>query len=126
MIIYLYKRTKFRIISLLRRYCSSSVFQCFVALFSSGHVRMTLNLGVYVCSVKMSGQQSADYVVGQVSGSLFQKNAAASASPLSALFGSAPPATALVFLPPPKVSSSTAPPVCFQKTHGRLKCPAFC
>ncbi|XP_074552396.1 RNA-binding protein 34 [Halichoeres trimaculatus] len=53
-------------------------------------------------------QQSADYVVGQVSGSLFQKNSAASGSSLSALFSSAAPATQLLFQPAPKpVQKST-------------------
>lgn len=66
---------------------------------------MTLNLHVYLCSDRMSGQSSADYVVGQVSGSLFQ-NAEASASPLLALFGRTAPATKLVFQPPAKVSTS--------------------
>lgn len=71
---------------------------------------MILSLEVCVCSDQTSGQQSADYVVGQVSGSLFQKNAAASASPLSALFASVAPPTALLFQPPPEVSTSTADP----------------
>ncbi|XP_040001112.1 RNA-binding protein 34 [Xiphias gladius] len=54
-----------------------------------------------------SEQQSADYVVGQVSGSLFQKNSAASGS-LSALFSTAPPAASLLFQPAPKpVQKST-------------------
>lgn len=39
---------------------------------------------------------------------MFQNDAAASASPLSALFGSAAPATGLLFQPPPKVPTSTA------------------
>lgn len=82
---------------------------------------MTFSLDV--CSDQVSGQQSSDYLVGQVSESLFQKKAAASASPLSALFGSAAPATALLFQPPPKVSP--APPVCLQKTNSTLKLPAF-
>uniref|UniRef100_A0A3Q1EHF7 RNA binding motif protein 34 n=1 Tax=Acanthochromis polyacanthus TaxID=80966 RepID=A0A3Q1EHF7_9TELE len=43
-----------------------------------------------------------DYVVGQVSGSLFQSSP--SAGSLSALFSSAPPAGPLLFQPPPKVS----------------------
>uniref|UniRef100_A0A3P8QCS1 RRM domain-containing protein n=1 Tax=Astatotilapia calliptera TaxID=8154 RepID=A0A3P8QCS1_ASTCA len=46
------------------------------------------------------GQQSADYTVGQVSGSLFQKNSAASGS-LSALFSTAAASTALLFKPAP-------------------------
>ncbi|XP_030267219.1 RNA-binding protein 34 isoform X2 [Sparus aurata] len=49
-----------------------------------------------------SGQQPADYLVGQVSGSLFQKNSAASGSSLSALFGTAAPAAPLQFQPAPK------------------------
>uniref|UniRef100_H3C6B3 RRM domain-containing protein n=1 Tax=Tetraodon nigroviridis TaxID=99883 RepID=H3C6B3_TETNG len=53
---------------------------------------------------------SADYLVGQVSGSLLQKNAAASAAPLSALFGSAAPATPPVFRPPPAVSPGARRP----------------
>ncbi|XP_026179694.1 RNA-binding protein 34 [Mastacembelus armatus] len=54
-----------------------------------------------------SDQQSADYVVGQVSGSLFQKNSGTSA-PLSALFSTAAPAAALLFQPAPEpVQSST-------------------
>ncbi|XP_022616401.1 RNA-binding protein 34 [Seriola dumerili] len=48
-----------------------------------------------------SEQQSADYVVGQVSGSLFQKNAAASGS-LSTLFSTAAPAASLLFQPAPE------------------------
>nr|XP_043872675.1 RNA-binding protein 34 [Solea senegalensis] len=51
-----------------------------------------------------SGQQSADYVVGQVSGSLFQKTSTASGS-LSDLFGSAAPAAALLFQPVPEIKS---------------------
>ncbi|KAK2817581.1 hypothetical protein Q5P01_025772 [Channa striata] len=54
-----------------------------------------------------SGQQSADYVVGQVSGSVFQKDAAPSGS-LSALFSAAAPAAPLLFQPAPKpVQKST-------------------
>ncbi|TMS23621.1 RNA-binding protein 34 [Larimichthys crocea] len=51
------------------------------------------------------GQQSADYVVGQVSGSLFQNNpepSSASGSSLSALFSTAAPAASLLFQPAPK------------------------
>ncbi|XP_029349050.1 RNA-binding protein 34 [Echeneis naucrates] len=48
-----------------------------------------------------SEQQSADYVVGQVSGSLFQKKSAASES-LSALFSTAAPAASHLFQPAPK------------------------
>ncbi|KAK5865492.1 hypothetical protein PBY51_019758 [Eleginops maclovinus] len=47
------------------------------------------------------GQQPADYVVGQVSGSLFPKKSAASGS-LSALFGAAAPAPPVLFQPAPK------------------------
>lgn len=53
------------------------------------------------------GQPPADYVVGQVSGSLSQKKSAASGS-LSALFGTAAPAAPLLFQPAPKpVKKST-------------------
>lgn len=45
------------------------------------------------------GQQSADYTVGQVSGSLFQKNSASGS--LSALFSTAAASTALLFKPAP-------------------------
>ncbi|KAM7419938.1 hypothetical protein PAMA_016846 [Pampus argenteus] len=48
-----------------------------------------------------TGQQSADYVVGQVSGSLFQKTSAAPQS-LSALFSAAAPAASLLFQPAPE------------------------
>ncbi|XP_035515573.1 RNA-binding protein 34 [Morone saxatilis] len=52
------------------------------------------------------GQQSADYVVGQVSGSLFQKNCAAST--LSTLFRTTEPTAALLFHPAPEpVQKST-------------------
>ncbi|KAF3688160.1 RNA-binding protein 34 RNA-binding motif protein 34 [Channa argus] len=55
----------------------------------------------------LSGQQSADYVVGQVSGSLFQKDSTSSGS-LSALFSTAAPAAPLLFQPAPKpVQKST-------------------
>ncbi|XP_018540336.1 RNA-binding protein 34 [Lates calcarifer] len=54
-----------------------------------------------------SEQQSADYVVGQVSGSLFQKNSAASGS-LSALFSTAAPAASLLFQPAPKPVQKSA------------------
>lgn len=46
--------------------------------------------------------QQADYLVGQVSGSLIQNTSAASGS-LSVLFGSAAPAAPLLFQPAPKV-----------------------
>ncbi|XP_041839031.1 RNA-binding protein 34-like [Melanotaenia boesemani] len=49
----------------------------------------------------LPGQQSSDYVVGQVSGSLFQQNSAATGS-LSALFSTAAPAASVLFQPPPK------------------------
>uniref|UniRef100_A0A3Q1EFP0 RNA binding motif protein 34 n=1 Tax=Acanthochromis polyacanthus TaxID=80966 RepID=A0A3Q1EFP0_9TELE len=52
-----------------------------------------------------AAQQSEDYVVGQVSGSLFQSSP--SAGSLSALFSSAPPAGPLLFQPPPKVKTTT-------------------
>uniref|UniRef100_A0A3Q3JBM1 RRM domain-containing protein n=1 Tax=Monopterus albus TaxID=43700 RepID=A0A3Q3JBM1_MONAL len=51
-------------------------------------------------------KKSNDYVVGQVSGSLFQKNSAASGS-LSALFGTAAPAAPIVFQPAPEVNENT-------------------
>uniref|UniRef100_A0A3B4WBR9 RNA binding motif protein 34 n=1 Tax=Seriola lalandi dorsalis TaxID=1841481 RepID=A0A3B4WBR9_SERLL len=51
-----------------------------------------------------SEQQAADYVVGQVSGSLFQKNAAAPGS-LSTLFSTAAPAASLLFQPAPERST---------------------
>uniref|UniRef100_A0A3Q1F591 RNA binding motif protein 34 n=1 Tax=Acanthochromis polyacanthus TaxID=80966 RepID=A0A3Q1F591_9TELE len=61
-----------------------------------------LHLSVSVHSGEASAaQQSEDYVVGQVSGSLFQSSP--SAGSLSALFSSAPPAGPLLFQPPPKV-----------------------
>ncbi|TNM85640.1 hypothetical protein fugu_007911 [Takifugu bimaculatus] len=73
---------------------------------------MDCNLGIHVRSEKMlPGQQPADYELGQVSGCLFQKDSAASVTPLSALFGSAAPATMLVFHPPAEVSASTSPEV---------------
>ncbi|XP_044045326.1 RNA-binding protein 34 isoform X1 [Siniperca chuatsi] len=56
------------------------------------------------------GQQSADYVVGQVSGSLFQKKKKKSATSgsLSALFSTAAPAAPLLFQPAPEpVQKST-------------------
>uniref|UniRef100_A0A8C7YZ64 RNA binding motif protein 34 n=1 Tax=Oryzias sinensis TaxID=183150 RepID=A0A8C7YZ64_9TELE len=46
--------------------------------------------------------QSSDYVVGQVSGSLFQQNSAASGS-LSVLFSTAATSSSLLFQPAPKV-----------------------
>lgn len=91
---------------------------CFVIvlLCCSGHLRMDCNLVICVRRQKMlPGQQSADYVLGQVSGSLFQKETAASVTPLSALFSSASPATVLVFQPPAEVSASTSPEVKKQK-----------
>ncbi|KAM9363301.1 RNA-binding protein 34 [Symphorus nematophorus] len=55
------------------------------------------------------GQQPADYVVGQVSGSLFQKSSAASGSSLSALFSAAAaPAAPLLFQPAPKPVKKSA------------------
>ncbi|KAM9314730.1 RNA-binding protein 34 isoform 2-T2 [Pholidichthys leucotaenia] len=58
-------------------------------------------------------QRADDYVVGQVSGSLFQKNSTASGS-LSALFSTAAPATPVLFTPPPppvqkKTETKTVP-----------------
>ncbi|XP_041640192.1 RNA-binding protein 34 [Cheilinus undulatus] len=47
-------------------------------------------------------QRSSDYVVGQVSGSLFQKNPADSGSSLSALFSSAAPAAPVLFAAAPQ------------------------
>ncbi|KAM7394801.1 hypothetical protein PAMP_021583 [Pampus punctatissimus] len=52
------------------------------------------------------GQQSADYVVGQVSGSLSQKTPAAPGS-LSALFSTAAPAASVLFQPAPEPQKST-------------------
>ncbi|XP_024145617.1 RNA-binding protein 34 isoform X2 [Oryzias melastigma] len=54
-----------------------------------------------------SGLQSSDYVVGQVSGSLFQQNSAASGS-LSALFSTAATSSSLLFQPAPKLIQKTA------------------
>lgn len=63
-----------------------------------------LHFHVSVLSEEASpGQPPADYVVGQVSGSLSQKKSAASGS-LSALFGTAAPAAPLLFQPAPKVA----------------------
>lgn len=87
---------------------------CFaiVLLLCSVYPRMNCDLGIHVRSEKMlPGQQPADYELGQVSGSLFQKDSAASATPLSALFDSAAPATVLVFHPPAEISASTSPEV---------------
>ncbi|KAM9769737.1 RNA-binding protein 34 isoform 2-T2 [Menidia menidia] len=54
------------------------------------------------------GQPSPDYVVGQVSGSLFKESKAAAAGSLSALFSSASPAGSVLFQPAPKpVPTST-------------------
>ncbi|XP_076585352.1 RNA-binding protein 34 [Chaetodon auriga] len=55
-----------------------------------------------------SGHQSDDYMVGQVSGSLFQKTSAASGSSLSALFSSAAPAATRLFQPAPKPVQKSA------------------
>ncbi|XP_023151932.2 RNA-binding protein 34 isoform X2 [Amphiprion ocellaris] len=64
-------------------------------------------------------QQSEDYVVGQVSGSLFQNTSTAGS--LSALFSSAPPAGPLLFQPPPKpVKKSTETQ---QETNPEVKGP---
>lgn len=71
-----------------------------------------VNFSVSVlCREVSPGQQSADYTVGQVSGSLFQKNSAASGS-LSALFSTAAASTALLFKPAPLVSAAHNQPVC--------------
>ncbi|XP_070683930.1 RNA-binding protein 34 [Pempheris klunzingeri] len=56
------------------------------------------------------GQQSADYVVGQVSGSVFQKKTATSESTLSALFSAATPAAPLLFQPAPKPVQRSSEP----------------
>uniref|UniRef100_A0A1A8AGJ2 RNA binding motif protein 34 n=1 Tax=Nothobranchius furzeri TaxID=105023 RepID=A0A1A8AGJ2_NOTFU len=53
-----------------------------------------------------AGRQSADYVVGQVSGSLLQQNSAASGS-LSALFSSIRPGAAPLFQSAPKPAEQT-------------------
>uniref|UniRef100_A0A1A8G3T9 RNA binding motif protein 34 n=1 Tax=Nothobranchius korthausae TaxID=1143690 RepID=A0A1A8G3T9_9TELE len=53
-----------------------------------------------------AGRQSADYVVGQVSGSLLQQNSAASGS-LSALFSTIGPGAAPLFQPAPKPAEQT-------------------
>uniref|UniRef100_A0A672GX50 RNA binding motif protein 34 n=1 Tax=Salarias fasciatus TaxID=181472 RepID=A0A672GX50_SALFA len=55
----------------------------------------------------LSETPSADYVVGQVSGSVFRQSSAASAS-LSALFSTDAPAAPLRFQPPPKVKRGRA------------------
>ncbi|KAI3353603.1 hypothetical protein L3Q82_020122 [Scortum barcoo] len=67
-----------------------------------------LLFNVFVLSGEASpGQPSADYVVGQVSGSLSQENSAASGS-LSALFVTAAPAPPRLFQPaPPPVQKRT-------------------
>lgn len=95
---------------------------CFaVVLFlCSVQVRINFNFDIYVRSERMlPGQQSADYVVGQVSGSLFQTDAADLAAPLSAplsaLFSSVAPATAIVLRPPAEISASISPDVKKQK-----------
>ncbi|XP_051237276.1 RNA-binding protein 34 isoform X2 [Dicentrarchus labrax] len=66
------------------------------------------------------GQQSADYVVGQVSGSLFQKNSAASGSSLSALFRTTAP-TALLFHPAPQPVQKSPEPKEEQKEKEGVK-----
>uniref|UniRef100_A0A3Q0SBE1 RNA binding motif protein 34 n=1 Tax=Amphilophus citrinellus TaxID=61819 RepID=A0A3Q0SBE1_AMPCI len=76
------------------------------AKYRTETVVLSLNFNVLVLSRDvLSGQQSADYVVGQVSGSLFQKNSSASRS-LSALFSSPVPAMQLLFKPAPLVNPS--------------------
>ncbi|KAJ8392459.1 hypothetical protein AAFF_G00075840 [Aldrovandia affinis] len=47
-------------------------------------------------------QQAEDYVVGQVSGSLFPKKSTSGSSALSSLFKSQSPASSLLFVPAPK------------------------
>ncbi|XP_070840547.1 RNA-binding protein 34 [Chaetodon trifascialis] len=68
-----------------------------------------------------SGQQSDDYMVGQVSGSLFQKTSAASGSSLSALFSSAAPAAARLFQPAPKPVQKSAEAKQQQKESPEVK-----
>ncbi|XP_060882245.1 RNA-binding protein 34 [Labrus mixtus] len=54
------------------------------------------------------GQQSDDYVVGLVSGSLFQESSAASGSSLSSLFSTAAPAASVLFQPAPQPVQKSA------------------
>lgn len=51
-----------------------------------------------------TSSQSSDYMVGSVSGSLFLKEASSSSRSLAALFSSAPPAKALIYVRAVKVS----------------------
>lgn len=77
--------------------------QCEWCRCSTAH-KLSLNFSVFVLSREASsGQRSADYVVGQVSGSLFQKKSSSSRS-LSALFSSPAAATPLLFKPAPLVN----------------------
>lgn len=77
--------------------CSKLLLLCFLDVW------IFFTSPVSVLSGEASpGQQSADYVVGQVSGSLFQQRSAAAGS-LSALFSSAAPAASVLFQPAPKV-----------------------
>uniref|UniRef100_A0A3Q3XF06 RRM domain-containing protein n=1 Tax=Mola mola TaxID=94237 RepID=A0A3Q3XF06_MOLML len=55
-----------------------------------------------------AGQQSADYMVGQVSGSLFPESCVAPGSSLSALFSAAGPAAPVLFQPAPEVSPAVS------------------
>ncbi|XP_028269605.1 RNA-binding protein 34 [Parambassis ranga] len=64
-------------------------------------IKETMKKNVHQSGDTSVGQQSASYVVGQVSGSLFQKTFAATGS-LSALFTTAAPAAPLLFQPAPK------------------------
>nr|XP_020516391.1 RNA-binding protein 34-like [Labrus bergylta] len=54
------------------------------------------------------GQQSDDYVVGLVAGSLFQQSSAASGSSLSSLFSTAAPAASVLFHPAPQPVQKSA------------------
>ncbi|XP_068607553.1 striatin-like [Brachionichthys hirsutus] len=65
--------------------------------------------------------QSADYVVGQVSGSLSQESAAASGSSLSSLFGAAAPAAPVRFQPAAKVVQRGADLKALQKEPPEVK-----
>lgn len=78
-----------------------------VICFAIVLILCSVYLGIHLRS-EMLPQQPTDYELGQVSGSLFQKDSTASATPLSALFGSAAPAAMLVFHPPAEVSASTS------------------
>ncbi|XP_065816344.1 RNA-binding protein 34 [Labrus bergylta] len=56
----------------------------------------------------LPGQQSDDYVVGLVAGSLFQQSSAASGSSLSSLFSTAAPAASVLFHPAPQPVQKSA------------------